>query len=155
MGGPYLCRLLPLRSPSASSIPDCLTSLSAGLWWGLAGVKGGEERQAIRSYIKCQCYLRHRHTPPFPHPPTCPVVGLCVDHGQSDAAHSVQHPVGLNTHNFDFHICSGETAMRKENSEETLELIGLLSDKTFGKPNSCQLPSGSKETRKIPHGHIF
>lgn len=29
-GGPYLCRLLPLRSSSASSIPDCLTSLTAG-----------------------------------------------------------------------------------------------------------------------------
>lgn len=36
-----------------------------------------------------------------------------------------------------------------------LELIGLLSDKTVGKPNSCQPPSGSRETRKIPLGHKF
>lgn len=91
----------------------------------------------------------------FPHPGTCPVVRFCGDRGESDATDSVQHPVGLNTDNLHFHICFGEAAKRKETSEETLELIGLLSDKTVGKPNSCQLPSGSKETRKIPHGHKF
>lgn len=38
-----------------------------------------------------------------------------------------------------------KTVMREETSEEMLDLIGLQSDKSVGKPNSCQLPSGSKE----------
>lgn len=148
MGGPYLCRLLLLRSPSASSIPGCLTSLSTGcvavVVGGLVGVKGGEERHASCSYIKCQCYPRHTQY-------TYSVMWLCDDHRESDATDSVQHPVGHSTDNHHFHICFSETAMREETSEEMLEPIGLLSDKTVGKLSSCQLPSGSKETRKKSH----
>lgn len=81
------------------------------------------------------------------------------DRRESHATDFVQHLVGLSTDKLPFYICFGETAIRKETrketSKETLELIGLLSDKPVGKPNSCQLPSGSKETRKVPHGHKF
>lgn len=88
-------------------------------------------------------------------PPTYPAVQLCDNRRDSDAADSVQHPVGRSTDNLHFHICFGETVVREETSEEMLKLIGLLSDKTVGKPNSCQLPSGSKETRKSHMGINF
>lgn len=75
----------------------------------------------------------------------------CDDCRESDPA-----PVGQSADNLHFHILFWWSwRWRKNPSYEMLELIGLLSDKTVGKPNSCQPPSGSRETRKIPLGHKF
>ncbi|CAB1458430.1 unnamed protein product [Pleuronectes platessa] len=103
-----------------------------GLW--VVEVRRAKEREgrgANGSYIEYQCYPGRSsacHTP-------CPC-GFCDDSTDSDA-----------TDNLHFHICLGETVVRGDTGGDVVQLIGLQSDKTVGKPAVQHLQAEKKQEK--------
>lgn len=148
MGGPYLCRLLPLRSPSASSIPDCLTSLSAG-WWravgmgGLAGVKGERKHKPAAATLSASATPGPYSTHTLP----CGFVATTGSQMQLLLSHILwDRALKASTSIFAW----VKLQWGKKPSEETLELIGLLFDQTVGETEQLSTTRRQQRNKKNP-----